>query len=157
NTVITAGMRAIVVAEDSESFTITDNAPPLDEALLCAPKPRQRDPERLLILGWNHRGKVIVSELSRFVAPGSRLTIAADTPDFEDDVRALNTTENLSVDHRVLDISHHVALESLDVADYDHVIVLACSDALPAQQADTRTLVCLLHLRHITERASRHV
>ena len=43
----------------------------------------RRKPERTLMLGWNRRGPMIAFELSRYVAPGSILTIAADTPDLE--------------------------------------------------------------------------
>ena len=42
-------------------------------------------------------------------------------------------------------------------ADYDHVLVLGYSDLLPAQPADTRTLVALLHLRKIAEHAGRKI
>jgi hypothetical protein len=50
---------------------------------------REQGPERTLFLGWNRRGPIITFELSRYVAPGSLLTIAADTPELEDEVAAL--------------------------------------------------------------------
>ena len=45
-------------------------------------------PERTLLLGWNRRGPMIAFELSRYVAPGSVLTIAGDTPELQDEVGA---------------------------------------------------------------------
>jgi hypothetical protein len=44
-------------------------------------------------------------------------------------------------------------LEELDVPTFDHIIVLAYKELLDAQRADARTLVTLLHLREIGERA----
>jgi ion channel POLLUX/CASTOR len=156
-TVFTKGMRAILIAEDFESIAVSESAPQIAEHLIQRPHKIARTPERTLVLGWNRRGKVIVSELSRFVAPGSILTVAADTPDFERDITGLALTDNLRVDRRTTDITHHAALEALDIPSYDHVIVLACSDSIPAEEADTQTLVCLLHLRHIAERAGNHI
>jgi hypothetical protein len=43
-------------------------------------------------------------------------------------------------------------LESLDVHTFDHIIVLSDSDRLSAQQADSRTLMTLLHLRNMAEK-----
>src|SRR5207244_13161439 len=39
----------------------------------------------------------------------------------------------------------------LDVASFDHVITVSYSDGLRPQEADSRTLVTLLHLRDIAE------
>ncbi len=44
-------------------------------------------------------------------------------------------------------------LESLDVASYDHVIVLAYKETLDPQRADAKTLITLLHLRDMADRA----
>ena len=81
------------------------------------------------MLGWNRRGPMIALELSRYVAPGSLLTIAADTPELEDEVDALTLAgDNLQVEmrrHR-----HQPAaptLEALDIPRYDHVLVLGYS------------------------------
>src|SRR4029078_422370 len=42
-------------------------------------------------------------------------------------------------------------LDDLNIASYDHVIVLSYSDTLDVQNADARTLVTLLHLRSIAD------
>ena len=38
------------------------------------------------MLGWNRRGRRSPTSSSRFVLPGSTLTIVADAPEFEADV-----------------------------------------------------------------------
>jgi voltage-gated potassium channel Kch len=114
--------------------------------------------ERTLVLGWNRRGKVIVAELARYVAPGSLVTIAASTPEFETDIAALDMPPaSMIVEHQVIDTSSRPALDALDIPSYDHVLVLGYSDNMSAQAADTRTLITLLQLRKIGETAGKHI
>ena len=115
-------------------------------------------PERTLVLGWNRRGPMIALELSQYVEPGSLLTVAADTPELEAELRALRLAgNNLHVEFCLVDTAHRPSLEQLDIPSYDRVIVLGYSDHMGAQSADTRTLVTLLHLRRIAEDAGRHI
>jgi hypothetical protein len=46
-------------------------------------------------------------------------------------------------------------LDKLEMPSYDHVIVLSYSDELERQEADSRTLITLLHLREIASQNSR--
>jgi ion channel POLLUX/CASTOR len=55
---------------------------------------------------------------------------------------------NLTVAHRPCEPTNRRSLESLDLAGYQHLVVLA-DDRLDPDQADDRTLVTLLHLRDI--------
>jgi len=110
------------------------------------------------VLGWNRRGPIIATELSRYVTPGSHLTIAADTPDFEADIAALTLpNDNMTIEHHVIDTSSRAALDRLNIPTYDHVLVLGYSDHMTMQSADTRTLITLLHIRKIAERAGLHI
>src|SRR5690606_12115923 len=86
------------------------------------------------------------------------LTVAADTPDLLDEVAALDLPDRaLNVECKVTDTSHAAAMEALDAPSYDSIVVLGYSDTMDSQQADTRTLITLLHLRRIAERAGVHV
>lgn len=110
------------------------------------------------MLGWNRRAAIIAYELSRYVAPGSLLTIAADTPDLDDVVSNLTiASSNLTVEYGHIDTTDRKALEDLDIPGYDHVLVLGYSDILGPQPTDTRTLVTLLHLRKIADAAGIHI
>jgi ion channel POLLUX/CASTOR len=112
----------------------------------------------VLLLGWNRRAPVIIYELSRYVAPGSALTIAADTPDLDDVVAGLSiASANLAVEYGHVDTTSRTALEALDIPAYDHVLVLGYSDLLAPQPTDTSTLVTLLHLRKIADAAGVHI
>jgi voltage-gated potassium channel Kch len=159
DTPIGAQTRLIVIAEEREAIVLAPApAAGVGDDLIRGPGTAARAPERSLILGWNRRGPVIINELSCYLAAGSEITVVADAPDFTRDVEALEfANPDITLAARRADTSHHVALEGLDVGAYDHVIVLAYSDQLSAQAADTRTLVTLLHLRHITQHLGRHV
>jgi len=158
NQVIVAGDRAVIIAEDDDSIKTWTGDMGIDKTAIKAIVRRGKTAERTLILGWNRRGPIIANELVRYVAPGSRLTIAADTPEFEEDVAGLDLDKALlAVEHRVIDTSSRAALDALDIPSYDHVLVLGYSDSMMAQSADTRTLITLLQLRKIGETAGKHV
>jgi voltage-gated potassium channel Kch len=158
NRIIGPGERLVIIAEDDASIQVWSGAPQIAQAAIRPPIRREVQPERTLILGWNRRGPVIATELGRYVAPGSVLTIAASTPEFEADVGNLTLpNDNMAVQHHVIDTSSKAALEALDIPSYDHVLVLGYSDHMAMQSADTRTLITLLHLRKIAESAGLHI
>ncbi|WP_375450251.1 hypothetical protein [uncultured Devosia sp.] len=158
DTLIIPGSKAIVIAEDDAAVRIATANISVDPDAMRLPAPRPALPERTLILGWNRRARIIAYELSRYVAPGSVLAIAADTPDLEAEVAALDiASDNLSIVYGRIDTTSRTALESLGITGYDHVLVLGYSDLLPAQPTDTSTLVTLLHLRKIADAAGVHV
>lgn len=155
---IEAGMKAILIAEDDDRIEINERVAP--DATPRPPQPARAPaaPERTLMLGWNRRGPMIALELSRYVAPGSLLTIAADTPELDQECEALVLAgDALSVEVKRIDTSRHAEIAALDPTGYDHILVLGYSDHLAPQPADTRTLVSLLHLRRIAEAAGRPI
>ena len=153
-----AGSRAILIAEDDAAIAVVTGGISIDSGAIARAAHRPDAPERVLLLGWNRRAPIIAYELSRYVAPGSILTIAADTPDLDDAVAGLKVYgDNLAVEYGRIDITSRQALDALEIPDYDHVLVLGYSDLLGPQATDTRTLVALLHLRKIADTAGRHV
>ena len=155
NTVIAADERLIIIAEDDASIRLSAPAEP-DPAAIAQPAPIEKKPERTLILGWNRRGAIIAHELSRYVAKGSVLVIAADTPELHG-YPNIKVSENLKLEFCLVDTGNRAALNALNIAGFDHVLVLGYSDTMAPQPADTRTLVTLLHIRKIAESANRHI
>lgn len=147
HTVIEPSDQMIVVAEDDSAIRLAAAPvpPDLDAVVLTPPSPSP--PERLLLLGWNSRAAKIVEQLDQYVAPGSQLQIAAQGAGIHVDVSALQARlRHLAVGFKEADITDRLALESLDVGTFHHVIVLA-EPAATGELADSRTLVTLLHLR----------
>lgn len=157
-TLFQAGHRPILLAEDDSTIGLSTVTPEVDGSAIALPRLNGKQPERTLLLGWNRRAPIIAFELSRYVAPGSLLTIAADTPTLRQDVEQLVVAGgNLAIEYAVVDITNRDTLEGLDIGSYDHVLVLGYADLMDAQATDTHTLVTLLHLRRIAERATRHI
>jgi hypothetical protein len=74
------------------------------------------------------------------MAPGSSIDIVANTPTFATDMAALSLPQpNVALSYRVADTRDRPALEAVDAAGHDRIIVLSCSDTLPTQAADTQT------------------
>ncbi|MFT3811079.1 MAG: hypothetical protein QM698_14285 [Micropepsaceae bacterium] len=159
NPVLEAGIRLILIAEDDTTIRVEPMPKGSIHAtdIVTAP-PRPKLPERTLILGWNHRGPTVAQELARYVAPGSDLTIAADSPGLDSAVSALEIDPALlNVRYASCVSSDRTVLEELDIPSYDHVMVLSYADDMSSQAADTRTLVTLLHLRQIADAAGKRV
>ena len=157
--VIPAGARAIIIAEDDASIRMTplpDDA--VDASAIRKPKAVRRKAERTLIIGWNRRGPMIAYELSKYVRPGSILTVAGDTPGFAEEIASMPLgSTHMTVTAKTIDTSHSASIEALDPVSYDSIMVLGYSDTMEAQSADTRTLITLLHLRKLSERLGTHI
>lgn len=149
----------ILIAEDDtaiRSRKAPDGA--VNEAAILSDRAERRGVERALVLGWNRRGRMIVRELARYVQPGSVITMAGDAPGMREDLDDIHIPPSrATIDCRVMDTSDPAAMETLDPMSYDSIIVLGYSDIMTPQKADTRTLITLLHLRRISERAGKHV
>jgi ion channel POLLUX/CASTOR len=149
-TEISPGDEIVLIAEDDSTIALSEGpAPEVDAGAIRKTPPREREPERTLILGWNDRAPKIVSELDHYVHAGSEVTVV--TPDGAGPASDLEVLENQTLSSRTGDITDRRVLDGLGVADYDHVIVLGDPEGPDANATDARTLVTLLHLREISE------
>ena len=150
DTPIRPGEQVIAISRDDDTVRLSGRSDyGIDQGAIRQAQPRPRAPERILILGRNWRLPRIVHELDNYVAPGSQLLVVADGEPAGLDLGEL---KNLAVSFRQGDTTDRPTLESLDLASYQHAIVLGYSDTLDPQEADARTLITLLHLRDIVER-----
>jgi voltage-gated potassium channel Kch len=158
DTVITPQHRLVVIAEDDDKiFFSPASLDVIAETSISFAKTQFQKPERTLIMGWNKRASAILSEMDNYVAPESIITIVTDLDNLEEEI-ANNSHhlkhEKVSIQHG--DITSRSILDALDIPTYDHVILLSYSDSLSVQQADARSLITLLHLRDIADRAGAH-
>jgi voltage-gated potassium channel Kch len=126
---------------------------PVNKALIrSSGTPAKAKPEKCLILGWNRSGTTIVHELDNYVSKGSQVTVVADVYNIEKQIRAQGgKLVNQKLEVQEGETTDRDLLDSLNVQDYDHVIVLAYNTLEP-QEADAKTLVTLLHLRDMSEK-----
>ncbi len=157
--VMKQGERVVVIADDTSAIRARPKERGVvDITVLSAQKAVKESPERILMLGWNRRGPSIAYELSRFVLDGSSLHIVADSAPLEAEAMRLSGRfPNLAITHQLMDTTRGEVLKSLNLATYDHIIVLGYTDSLSAQSADTRTLVTLLQIRKLADAAGKYV
>ena len=155
DSVLQAGDSIVAISADDDTIRLASAPGAVDAAALRSNVKRsEAAPEKCLILGWNRSGATIIRELDSYVAKGSRVTVVSDQSRTKEHVRVYaGNLSNQKVDVKEEDTTDRAVLESLNIPDYDHVIVLAYSHLEP-QDADAKTLVTLLHLRDIAERDS---
>ncbi len=154
DTLIETGDQVIALSRDDDTVRVSGAAHKIDPDAIRPPAPRQSQPEHTLILGWNSRATEIVNELDHYVAAGSQVTVLADTA--EADAQIAQRCAGLrrqSLTFRQGDTTDRDTLDALGIPAFDHVITLSYSDTLGVHEADARTLVTLLHLRDIADRA----
>lgn len=153
DTRIEPGDSIFALTKDDDTIQLSGLASfPIQESLI-RPKdgPAKHAPEKALILGWNLCAATIIHELDEYVVNGSQITVVAQGDGIE---REVNTCTRKAQNQKVTfiegDTTSRELLDSLEITDINHVIVLAY-DGLDNQEADAKTLVTLLHLRHIAE------
>ena len=154
-TVLADGDQLIVIAADDDSIRLADPgrvAVDPESIVVCVPTPVA--PEATLLLGWNHRVMQIARELDGYATKGSKLTVVTDDPAAVGAVEALRPRlKNQALQFVPSSTTSREVLDGLDVASYQHVLVVSPVDRYDAQRADARTLVTLLHLRDIASLA----
>ncbi len=156
DTVLSVGDQVIAISEDDDTvvasgkkeFNITDSAISRSDT-----PPGKK--ERTLILGWNERGTRIIEELDNYVSVGSEVLIVCIVPDAAPVVEELKSQlKNIVLRFQRGVITDRHTLESLDCDQYDHIIILS-SQNMDVQESDAKTLICLLHLRNLSERSNK--
>ncbi len=150
-TVLGAGDKVIAIAEDDDKVVCTGMpGGVVDESAIARASAEERRPERVLILGWNERGRTIVRELDNYVPEGSFLKVVADAPREETGLDAVSgELQRLSLVFERGDTTDRQVLDRLELTSFQHIILLCYADQLDAQAADAKTMITLLHLRDI--------
>ncbi len=138
----------ILLAGSNASIQPAPAPPSVLEAAISTTARQPGRPEHTLVLGWNSRGPTIVRLLDGYLSAGSTILVAALGPHRVPE----HGLANLTVRTTRCDTTDRRALEALEPSRYGHVVVLS-DDEVPAHTADSRTLVSLLHLRDMKERA----
>ncbi len=143
DTVLATGDQIIVIAEDDDAIAIAAPGTP-DLDVVSDSTVAVATPEATLVLGHNEGLTLMLTELDGYSTPRSRVAVVADV-----DEPALDGLVNLDVTFQRGDPTSRAVLDALYVHEFEHIIVLAAKETLPAQRADAKTLITLLHLRDI--------
>ena len=154
-TVIDRGDMLIAISEDDDTVVLSGRKDyPVDRSLISTGYEDENKPGKIIMLGWNWRAPIIIKELDNYLESGSILRLVADGNlcDLGDPPADLR---NLRVEYTTAGTTDRRVLEGLRIEQYDHIIILSYSDALSAQEADSVTLMTLLHIRDIAANRKR--
>jgi len=116
----------------------------------------EREIETTLILGWNHKGKKIIEELDHYVIKGSSVSILGEIEGMEDSLVSLSEElKNITLYFQHGNINDRRTLDELHIESFNHIIVLSYMHKGNIQISDSITLICLVHLRDISEKAGK--
>lgn len=153
DTVLQVGDQLIVIAEDDDKILINHANPAMDESSIAIQEKIVQKPERTLVLGWNWKGLTLVTELDGYVPPKSEILVVHEDKEIDHQIHEIkHNLKNQTIKTKVGDSTTSKTLEELELGSFDHIIVLSDSDRLPTQQADSKTLMTLLHLRNMAEK-----
>ncbi len=153
NRILQPGDQVIVVAEDSTSAKLHHNdVIDINTSAILTMEPNPPHPEKTLILGWNYNTPSTICELDAYVAPDSAVTVMADYSEGETVLAAqCGSLTNQTVEYIQGDITERSVLETLDIGQYNQLMVVSNSSLTP-EMADSQTLVTLLQVRDIANR-----
>ena len=152
DTILSEGDAIIAVTRDDDTLLLDGTPFFIDESMLSDPIAENAAPERILILGWNDDANMIIHELDRYVADGSKFTIVSECPDAASTIHRLDG----QLEHAVIEliernITQRATLDALLAEDYPHIILLSDHCHEDIQRADADTIITLLHLRNIAQ------
>ncbi|HRH57121.1 MAG TPA: NAD-binding protein [Chitinophagales bacterium] len=156
DTVINSGDQIVGISEDDDTLIVSNKKEyNINESIISNGIDTHLKKERTLILGWNQKGMRIVEELDNYVGENSEVLIVSVNEQAHTHVEELK--KNISKQHITLKkglITDRKTLEDLQCENFDHIIILSTRPE-NIQENDARTLICLLHLRNLSEKAGK--
>lgn len=151
DTVFEKGSKVIGITEDDDTMIINAPSYTIDKDQIVRGEAEPPQKERTLVLCWNNKGKSILRELGNYVDKGSELVIVSNQPGVDEEIASVEVGENLKVTYIKGDPTSRPLLESLNVETFTQIIVLSKIRHMNVQEADSQTLISLLHLRDILD------
>ena len=157
DTIFNNGDSVIAISEDDDTINLSGVTNfDIKPDLFSRKEIKSVDIEKTLILGWNDRGIRVIEELENYVAAGSHVTIMADIDGISDQIDELKKSlGKQQIDFIRGDINDKATLVNLKPESYDHLILLSYMD-IDVQESDAKTLICLLHLRNLSEKVGKN-
>jgi len=157
--VLMPGDEVIAITEDDESLIpSTTNDFSINEAAIQHSNNSESSPEKILMLGWNTRGGLLLRELNDYVAKNSIVDIISSFPIDESIISNYkNDFKNLIINFTHKDTTDNSVIRDLNIVDYNSIQVLCYREEMEIQEADASTMITLLHLRHISETLNKEI
>ncbi|HMQ79738.1 MAG TPA: TrkA C-terminal domain-containing protein [Ignavibacteria bacterium] len=149
-----SGDKVVAISKDDDTIKLSGStSAEINTAAISSGMPQKAEVEHTLILGWNSKACSIARELDNYLPAGSTLTVVAEGDGINVQVKELSSKiKNQKIDLKEGNICDRTLLDSLRLEQFNHIILLCYSDIMPEQEADSKTLITLLHLRNIEEK-----
>ena len=157
--VLMPGDEVIAITEDDDSLIPSTTKDFLiNEAAIQHSNNSESSPEKILMLGWNTRGGLLLRELNDYVAKNSIVDIISSFPIDESIISNYkNDFKNLIINFTHKDTTDNSVIKDLNIVDYNSIQVLCYREEMETQEADASTMITLLHLRHISETMNKEI
>ncbi|MCG8588738.1 MAG: hypothetical protein MJE66_05555, partial [Proteobacteria bacterium] len=144
----------LIVAEDDSTIEFQARPVAVPRDLPLAGGRLTQEIERELVLGWNHKAPIILSEFADYVKPGSEVDVLLKSASNGEsaEIESLNgELETIEVHLLERDAMSREELMAMRPFEYDNIILLAGqgSDSVDVAQVDSTNIVTLLLLRSI--------
>lgn len=154
DTVIGPGDQVIGISADDDTLVLSkDPMVPASLGPLKLNHQEEQGAERILILGWNVLGPLILKQLDNYVAPDSEVSVVYD-PTFAGrrEIEHVATLKNMGLKMSEGDTTDLAVLSSAFTdRPFRHVILLCYRGVQTVAESDARTLMTLLQLRHLLQ------
>ena len=156
NTVFNLGDSVIAISEDDDKIKLSGKTNfDINQDLFNRVELQTKGIEKTLILGWNDKGGSIIEELDNYVTYGSTVTVLADVVGIESQISGINSNlENQKISLIIGNINDRTTLLNIKPEAYDHIVLLSYKN-MNIQESDAKTLICLLHLRNLSDKAGK--
>jgi ion channel POLLUX/CASTOR len=140
----------IHLAEDDNTSKPQLQIPGIDLSIEASFKNAEIENNHLLVLGYNQYLPDILAELDKYADKGTTITIGGlEIPAIAD-----ANYKNIQVDKIECDIYDRANMESLLQAETENILLLSDLD-YSNDEADSKTLLLLIHLRDIAKKTNR--
>jgi ion channel POLLUX/CASTOR len=140
------GDAVIAISEDDDTVAFTGfRDEPAPDAQVHPVKDAR--PQRILVIGWNALGPVVLGELDEFVPEGSCVDVLVDDDLVEMDESDVPRMHRLTACVVATQSDMASLGTQVEQHEYDHVIVLGYRGDMTASEGDARTLLTMLLLQ----------
>ena len=153
DSVFETGDQVVAIASDDDQVVFTGFGSIDDNEVKAKRLATVKDssPENVLIIGWSNMGRIVLDQVSRFLAPGSTLRITAN-PDLVD----ADELRNLSFSGINAEfVAHRGSISELTEAasglKFDRILLLGYRENISVAEADALTMITMLLLRKLFE------
>lgn len=158
DTLISNSDAIIVISADDDTIVLNNKSTvDIHANVINKNKPLiEKKVERIILLGWNRRVIRVIKELNNYVGKGSVIHVVANQ-EIPAELQKENITafENIKIDYTHAETSDRNVLEQLNVFNADYVMLFSYELDNDIQRSDSITLITLLHLRDMSEKAGK--